>query len=180
MFDVARQALQLPQSRVQDWMDLDPGKRAPWLPRADLRASAALLLLEQAALRRQQLLSRDELKRRFFGHDAESHANTTAARAALLDVRRLEDSLSRPAALLPDAGYGLPQAQERATLAQESNRQVAQWREQSDWLRTEARQWLSPERQAALAGTETNLETLGEQLRRLNKEQDGIELHTPE
>jgi uncharacterized protein DUF4105 len=180
MFDVARQALQLPQTRVQDWMDLDPGKRAPWLPRADLRASAALLLLEQAALRRQQLLSRDELKRRFFGHDAESHANTTAARAALLDVRRLEDSLSRPAALLPDAGYGLPQAQERATLAQESNRQVAQWREQSDWLRTEARQWLSPERQAALAGTETNLETLGEQLRRLNKEQGGIELHTPE
>ncbi len=67
MFEVARQALQLPQAQVQDWLDLAADVRAPWLERADLRASAALLLLEQAALRRQELLARDELKRRFFG-----------------------------------------------------------------------------------------------------------------
>ena len=74
MFDVARQALQLPQTQVQDWLDMRPSERAPWLERADLRASAALLLLEQAALRRQELLARDELKRRFLGRDADRNA----------------------------------------------------------------------------------------------------------
>ena len=43
----------------------------------------------------------------------------------------LEGFLSRPAALLPDTGYGLPQSEERETLTQESNRQAAQWRQQS-------------------------------------------------
>ena len=83
MFDVARQALPLPRTRVQDWLDLDPSERAPWLERADLRAGAALLLLEQAALRRQQQLARDELKRRFFGSDAAQLAD----RADALDRR---------------------------------------------------------------------------------------------
>ena len=176
MFDVARQALQLPQTRVQEWLDLQPGERAPWLALADLRASAALLLLEQAALRRQQLLSRDELKRRFFGRDADRRAEGTDAMAALQDMLHLEGFLSRPATLLPDTGYGLPQAEERATLTQESGRRAAQWRQQSGWLRTEARRWLSEERQDALDGTEANVDALGEQLRRLHREQGGLEL----
>jgi hypothetical protein len=177
MFDVARQELNLPQARVQDWLDLPPEGRTPWIGRADLRASAALLLLEQAALRRQQLLSRDELKRRFFGHDAERRDMAADPLGAFQDLLRLESYLSRPAELLPDAGYGLPQAAERETLAQESNRLAAQWREQSVWLRSEARQWLSPERRSALDATEANVDALGEQLRRLNHEQGGLELH---
>jgi hypothetical protein len=176
MFDVARQALQLPQTRVQDWLELSPNDREPWLERADLRASAALLLLEQAALRRQQLLARDELKRRFLGRDAARPTNGADALIALQDVLRLEDFFSRPAALLPDTGYGLPQVEERAALTQASNRQATQWREQSTWLRSEARQWLTPERQARLDGTEANVEALGEQLRRLNREQGGLQL----
>jgi len=177
MFDVARQELNLPQARVQDWLDLPPEVRSPWIGRADLRASAALLLLEQAALRRQQLLSRDELKRRFFGHDAERRDVAADPLGALQDLLRLENYLSRPAALLPDAGYGLPQVRERETLAQEGNRFAAQWREQSGWLRSEARTWLSPQRLSALDGTEANVDALGEQLRRLNHEQGGLELH---
>ena len=176
MFDVARQALQLPQTRVQDWLDLNPSDREPWLERADLRASAALLLLEQAALRRQQLLARDELKRRFLGRAADRPTNDADALIALQGVLRLEDFFSRPAALLQDTGYGLPQVEERATLTQASNRQATQWREQSTWLRSEARQWLTPDRQARLDGTEANVEALGEQLRRLNREQGGFEL----
>ncbi|MGH8243822.1 MAG: DUF4105 domain-containing protein [Steroidobacteraceae bacterium] len=176
MFDVARQALPLPQKRVQDWLDLHPSERAPWLARADLRAGAALLLLEQAALRRQQLLSRDELKRRFFGRDPERRADRQEAFVALQDILQLEGLLSRPAMLLPETGYGLPQVEERATLAQESDRRAAQWREQSGWLRSEARQWLSPQRQVALDGTEANVEVLGDRLRRLHKEQGGLEL----
>jgi hypothetical protein len=176
MFDVARQALQLPESRVQDWLDMHPSKRTPWLEQADLRASAALLLLEQAALRRQQLLARDELKRRFFGRDADSGVNRADALVALQDILRLEGFLSRPATLLPDTGYGLPQAEERMALTQESDRRAAQWRQQSDWLRSEARQWLPEERRVALDGTEANVAALGERLRRLHREQGGFEL----
>jgi hypothetical protein len=124
----------MPQTRVQDWLDLDPGKRAPWFEHADMRASAALLLLEQAALRRQQMLSRDELKRRFFGHDAERHADGADPLIALQNLVRLEAYLSRPAAMLPDTGYGLPQAAEREMLAQESNQFASKWRAQSAWL----------------------------------------------
>jgi hypothetical protein len=175
MFDVARQALQLPQTRVQDWLDLHPGERARWLPRADLRAGAALLLLEQAALRRQQLLARDEMKRRFLGRDASHLADGANALVALHDVLQLEGLLSRPAMLLPGTGYGLPQSDERATLIQESDRRAEQWRQQRDWLRSEARQWLSRERQDALDATEANVETLGELLRRLHQEQGGIQ-----
>jgi hypothetical protein len=177
MFDVARQALQLPQVRVQDWMDLDPRERAPWLERADLRASAALLLLEQAALRRQQLLSRDEIKRRFFAHDEIVRTERAAALFALRETLQLENFFSQPAALLPDGGYGQPQGEERAALAEEGDRMAAQWREQSGWLRSEARRWLSEERQVALDKTGANVDLLGERLRHLHREKGGLELH---
>ena len=177
MFDVARQALQLPQKRVQDWLDLPAGERAPWLARADLRASAALLLLEQAALRRQELLARDELKRLFLGRDADRRESATDALVALQDVLRLEGILGRPATLLPGTGYGLPQFEEREALTEESNRQAGQWRQQNGLLRSESRRWLPPERQVALAATEANVDALGEQLRRLNREEGGVQLH---
>jgi hypothetical protein len=176
MFDVAREALQLPQSKVQDWLDLRPGERAPWLSRADLRSSAALLLLEQASLRRQQLLARDELKRRFLGRDADDLPDGVEVLVAVQDVLRLEGFLNRPAAMLPDNGYGLPQIEEREALTEQSSRQATQWREKGDWLRTEARRWLAPERQAALDGTEANIDALGEQIRRLHQEQGGLQL----
>ncbi len=176
MFEVARQALQLPQAEVQDWLELHASERAPWLARADLRASAALLLLEQSALRRQELLARDELKRRFLGRDADRRAGGADALAAVQDVLRLEGFLSRPAALLADTGYGLPQSRERELLAQESSQELAEWRQQSEQLRSDARRWLPPERQAALDATEANVDALGEQLRRLHREQGGLQL----
>ncbi len=176
MFEVARLALQLPQAKAQDWLDLPAGERTPWLARPDLRTSAALLLLEQAALRRQELLARDELKRRFLGRDADRHADGADALVAVQDVLRLEGFLSRPAALLPDTGYGLPQSEERELLAQESSRKLAEWRQQSDRLRSDARRWLPQERQVALDATEANVDALGEQLRRLHREQGGLQL----
>jgi hypothetical protein len=176
MFDVARDALQLPQAKAQDWLDLPAGERAPWLARADLRASAALLLLEEAALRRQELLARNDLKHRFLGRDAGTRADGRDELAAVQEVLRLEGFFSRPAALLPNSGYGLPQSEEREALAQEGNRQAAQWRQQSDSLRSAARQWLPPQRQAALVATEANVDALGEQLRRLHEKQGGVQL----
>jgi len=176
MFEVARQAMQLPQENAQDWLDLPAGERAPWLPHADMRASAALLLLEQAALRRQELLARDELKRHFLGRGADRGADRADVRVAVQDFLRLEGFFSRPAALLPDTGYGLPQFEEREILTQESNRQAAQWRQQHDWLRSEARKLLPPHRQAALEATAANVDAVGKQLRRLHREQGGVQL----
>lgn len=190
MFDVARRALNLPQTRVQDWLDLPPHRRARWTGRADLdaavqmRASAALLLLEHAALHRQQMLARNELKQRLFDDcavgnfetDANHEAGAAAACAALQDTLRLEGLLSHPAALLPDGGYGLPQREERAALERESRRHAARLRQQGERLRDRARQWLSPQRQAALTAIEANIDRLGEQLRRLNQEQGGLQL----
>ena len=176
MFDVASQALQLPQASAREWLELHAVERAPWLVRADLRTSAALLLLEQAALRRQELLARDELKRRFLGRDADRRVDNAEALVALQDVLRLEGFLSRPAALLPDTGYGLPQYEEREALTQESNQHAAEWRQQSGLLRDEARRWLPPQRQVALNATEANVDALGEQLRRLHREQGGLQL----
>ena len=42
---------------------------------------------------------------------------------------------------------------------------------ETGWLATDARRWLSPERRAALDGTEANVEALGERLRQLHQEQ---------
>jgi len=176
MFDVARNRLALPQRRVQDWLELPPAERAPWLQRADLRSSAALLLLEEAALRRQELLARDELKRRYLGQETQREAGGFGDKAALREFLRLEGFLSRPAALLPDSGYGLPQADERRALERESERYAAQLERQGVALRADARRWLSPGRQAMLEGVEANIAALGERLRRLHKEQGGLQL----
>ncbi len=172
MFEVARQALQLPQAKAQEWLDLPAGERAPWLAQADLRTSAALLLLEEAALRRQELLARADLKRHFLGRGADG-ADALAAVRGLLS---LEGFFSRPAALLPDSGYGLPQVEERKALAQEGSRQAALWRQRRGELASEARQWLPPQRQAALDATEANVDALDAQLRRLHRDQDGLQL----
>lgn len=176
MFDVARSGLGLPQQSVQEWLELAPTQRAPWLERGDLRASAALLLLEEASLRQQELLVRDELKRRYLGHGAQQGGNGFDGEVALRDFLRVEGLLSRPAALLPDGGYGLPQTDERKTLELEGERYATQRKRQSTALRVDARKWISPERRSTLERTETNIASLGERLRRLHKEQSGLQL----
>lgn len=176
MFDVARVGLALPQKRVQDWLELPPADRAPWLERADLRTSAALLLLEEAALRQQEMLVRDELKRRYFGQGIRHAADGFGGDVGLRDFLRLEGFLSRPAALLPESGYGVPQLDERKAIGLEGERYAAELKQQGVALRAEARRWLSPQRRSMLEGTEDNVSLLGERLRRLQKEQGGLQL----
>ena len=173
LFEVARQALDLPHGSVEAWLDLAPAARSAWLRRAGLEAGAALLLLEQAALRRQELLARDELKRRFLGRDGDADGDVLAAARDLL---QLEGFLTRPAALLPGAGYGLPQQAERAALAAAAARHVAQWQEDGERLQKLARDWLPPARRAALEGGEANLALLGERLRELHRREGGLRL----
>ncbi len=181
MFDVARGALRLPQPSVEDWLDLPPAGRAPWLERGDLRASAALLLLEQAAQRREELRARDALKRLLGRHAPAGRSREggndagDAARARLRAMLALEGMFSHPAQLLP-AGYGLPQRVEREALATEATRQAAQLREQGQGLRSEARALLPAQQQARLAAIEANITLLGERLRRLHRDSGGLDL----
>ena len=177
MFDVAKSSLGLPQARVQDWLELPARERAPWLERADLRASAALLLLEQAALRRQELRARDELKHRLLGRAAKRDGVESQVRSAAQDVLRMEGLLSRPAMLLPGAGYGLPQRDERDAASRAAIALAAQWKQQRGALLDQARQWLPDSARTALEQTEANIDALGARLRRLHKGQGGLQLH---
>ncbi|WP_413770346.1 hypothetical protein, partial [Vibrio vulnificus] len=57
MFNVLKKYLPIKQQTVEDWLALDAAERRVWFEQADLRTSAALLLLEQASYRRQLLLA---------------------------------------------------------------------------------------------------------------------------
>lgn len=195
MLEVALQSLDLPQREAEAWLDLPPSRRAPWLERADLRAGAALLLLEQAALRREELLARDALKRHFMGGRggyqripeaagprlapapiAIAAADPADPVSAVRELLKFEGYFSRPASLLPQAGYGLPQREERDALAREGARRAAQWLRLRTDLRAAARQWLPAQRRDRLQAIGANLDRLGARLRRLHEAQGGMRL----
>jgi hypothetical protein len=164
LFAVARDTLGLPQRDAQAWLALSPATRAIWLSRADLQASAALLVLENAALRRQQLLLRDELKRRYLGRDVPEEAREAvqALRAWLGDT----SFASRPAELAPE-GYGLPQSAERERIGEEAVARVARLRQDDAALRERLERWLPEEQRDALRGIQANVDTIGARLRAL-------------
>ncbi|MFC3715788.1 DUF4105 domain-containing protein [Luteimonas soli] len=175
MFEVAGDTLQLPSEDVHDWLELAPAERLPWLERGDLRASAALLLLEEAALRREELLARDELKRLLLGRHAKDDANSADMRERLDAVLALEGQLSRPAELL-SSGYGLPERAEREALAAQGTQQAQRLREQGQRLHRDARAMLPRRQREALAAIEANIALLGARLRRLHRESGGLDL----
>ncbi|CAM5330539.1 hypothetical protein SSTU70S_06437 [Stutzerimonas stutzeri] len=138
MFVVLKERLGLPQDTVEQWLELDAAKRRPWIERADLRRAAALLLVEQAALRKQLLLAQDELKNRYLGgrgHDA----RLDKADGALQEILASSGYLSRPAELLDGDGYGLPQASEWRRLERESEQRQLRLNELSEELDREVR-----------------------------------------
>jgi hypothetical protein len=166
LFDIARPGLADAPRRVQDWLALPPGNRARAFAATDLRSAAALLLLEEAALRRLQLEARDLLKRRpdlLPAGDADG-------------VIALEGLLTHPSALLHGEGYGLPQPAELAALAPVADALAAKLRGQRADLLATARARLPTETRDALAGTEANLARLGERLRALNAAEGGLQL----
>ena len=164
MFNIARERLPLPANTAQAWLDLPAGARAPWIERADLRATAALLLLEQAAGRRQEMLARDWLKRRLSQRDGEAEEARGQVRELLSDA----GTLARPAALLASvAGYGLPQTAEREEVEQRlaaRNQRLSQ-----GWpaLRAAARQALPEKQQSEWNRIDQNLQQIQHRLREL-------------
>jgi hypothetical protein len=175
MFAVLQQRLPIEQPRVEDWLEQPASVRRPWFAKADLRASAALLLLEQAALRRQLLLAQDELKQRYLTGRAAQDPSLNKAGVALEQILANSGFLSRPAELL-EGGYGLPQASEWQRLEAQSRERQQQLRRLSNDLDQEVRNLLEPARLAELEANEDNLKRLGEHLRALHKASGGLQL----
>ncbi|MDY4297970.1 MULTISPECIES: DUF4105 domain-containing protein [unclassified Xanthomonas] len=188
MFAVARGSLALPARNADAWLDLPAAQRAPWLERGDLRASAALLLLENAARRRAEQRGRDALKRRYLGKPlptavagaGDAGADTRDAASAVRAVLAEQGLLSQPASLLQgQPGYGLPQAQERAWLQVQGQARIAALHDDGAALQTRLRGLLPAPLQADLAQIDANLATLGARLRTLNREGGGLQLDSP-
>ncbi|WP_401739086.1 DUF7844 domain-containing protein [Stenotrophomonas pavanii] len=158
LFAAAAQ-LALPARDVHGWLKLPARQRAPWLLQGDLRASAGLLLLEQAAQRRAELRARDVLKRQLLA--APDSAETRSLRALL----EQGGQWLRPGTLLQDGGYGLPLADEQALLstavATASAQAVPAWQA----LRSRLRQQLPVRQREEMDAIDANLAALGARLR---------------
>ena len=176
MFAVLRERLGLPQTDVEAWLELSAEQRRPWIEKADLRASAALLLVEQAALRRHLLLAQEELKKRYLGGRERGDASLAKADEALQGILANSGYLSRPAELLDEQGYGLPQASEWQRLEQASSERQARLSQLSEALNEQVRLLLGQARQNELEAVETNLTQIGNHLRSLHKAAGGLQL----
>ncbi|MCE4054556.1 DUF7844 domain-containing protein [Pseudomonas sp. Au-Pse12] len=176
MFEVIRKHLPIQQASVEDWLSLSAEERRRWFDQADLRTSAALLLLEQASYRRQLLLAQDEVKQRYLGARELKNGGMEKANKTLQEILANSGFLSRPAELLGSSGYGLPQPGEWQRLESESSQRQKQLQSLTGDLDKEVRALLEPERAAEIAANEANLKLVGEHLRALHKAAGGLEL----
>jgi hypothetical protein len=176
MFNVLLKTTDVKQATVEDWLALSAKERRPYFAQADLRTSAAMLLLEQAGQRRQLLLAQDEVKQRYLSAVEKKDNGVSRATGTLQDILANSGFLSRPAELLGSGGYGLPQEGEWTLLEAESSQRQKQLQRLSGDLDKEVRALLEPDRAAEIAATEENLKQIGEHLRALHKAAGGIEL----
>jgi hypothetical protein len=176
MFEVLKKHLPIKQEKVEDWLALKADERRQWIDRADLRTSAALLLLEQAAFRQQLVLAQDEVKQRYLGARELKNGGMDKANATLQQILANSGFLSRPAELLGTGGYGLPQPNEWQRLESESSLRQKQLQALTGDLDKEVRALLEPSRAAEMAANEANLKQVGEHLRKLHKAAGGLEL----
>jgi len=158
LFEVAAREASLPVTTAGDWLALDPSQRTPWLQRSGLRASAALLLLEQASQRQHELRARDRLKRMLVA------GRGRGASQRLQQLLAASGQWLQPGAMLA-SGYGLPQDEELQLLQQQldqlEGRGPAAWKA----LRADLRRSLPAAERAALDTVESNLLLLGARLR---------------
>nr|WP_189673746.1 DUF4105 domain-containing protein [Pseudomonas khorasanensis] len=176
MFDVLKKQLPIKQTTVEEWLSLTAEERREWFEHADLRTSAALLLLEQASFRRQLLLAQDEVKQRYLGARELENGGMDKANATLQEILANSGFLSRPAELLDSKGYGLPQPSEFDRLEAESSQRQKKLLALTGDLDTEVRKLLEPKRAAEIAAGEANVKQIGEHLRKLHKASGGLQL----
>lgn len=163
LFAAARTELPLPADDVRTWLALPAAERAPWLQRGGLRATAGLLLLEQAALRRAELRARGWLKQQL------ARQPDSAGARALQGLLAEAGQWLRPGALLSADvdGYGLPQPDElqrlQPWLQAVSTRSPQAWRD----LRARLQEALPATQRRELDQAQRNLDATGARLRGL-------------
>lgn len=175
MFSVAQERLNLPQQQVEDWLGLAPQERQSWFNRADYRTAAALLLLEQAALRRQISLIKHELKDRYVSGRRIDDAALNETGELMSQLLRESGFLSRPAELLK-TGYGLPQREEREQLKQITDERQQGLHGIAVLLDEQALEMISVEHRDAVESNQQNITQLGVRLRQLHLESGGLVL----
>jgi len=176
MFTVLKQHLAIPQDSVEAWLAQSALERRRWFAQADLRTSAALLLLEQASYRQQLLLAQEEVKQRYLGARELGDGSVANANQTLQAILANSGFLSRPAELLDSGGYGLPQTAEWQRLESESSQRQQQLQRLSTDLDKEVRALLTEDRAREIAANEANLKQVGEHLRALHKAAGGLVL----
>lgn len=175
MFEIVRERLEVPQAQVEEWLGLTARQRQVWIGRADRRAAAAMLLLEQAAYRQQALQVLHDLKKRYMAREGTGDAELERAGGLMSQLLHDSGFLSRPSDLLK-TGYGLPQAYERKQLAKVSTESQQGLLALTAQLDDRALALLGDERREALAASEHNIELLGERVRQLHREAGGLVL----
>ena len=167
LFEVVQAELAVPAADVSAWLQLPAAQRASWVEQGGLRATSAMLLLEQAARNREELRARSGLKRAL----GDPRGGVDAAHAALLALLDDAGQLVSPAGLLPAGGYGIPVGDERAAAdvatARLSARGVRGW----EALQGELRGRLPSAQQQELQMIERSLERLGDRMRQLARDE---------
>lgn len=168
-----RELLPLPHKQtVEDWLDQPALQRRQFIAKANLKASAALLLLEQAAQRRRLLGAQQALKERYL-----EGAHPELGQADELLRALLEDSvfLSQPARLL-DSGYGLAQREDWTKLEHSSEQRRLRLLALDQQLESLLQKLLPKDVQQELSQGRRNLQLISQQLRRLHRAKGGFSL----
>ena len=174
LFSMAREQLQLPLPAFGDWLALSASQRQPWIHQADRRSSAALLLLEQAALRQLTQDIQQDLKQRYLAEGPQrSELSEMGELARQLMTRSA--FLSRPADLLPE-GYGLPQPADRETLGATATRHYADLLAMARTLDQQLPELLRAEQRQQLDTIEQNILLLSTHLKELHQAAGGLVL----
>ncbi|MEJ6656221.1 MAG: DUF4105 domain-containing protein, partial [Pseudomonas sp.] len=175
MFEVIRSRLQIPIERMEEWLASPADRRQAWFNAADTRATAALLVLEEAIRRRQMLLIQQDLKQRFLAADAPPEL--TEAAQMMQGLLSGSSFLSRPGELLSE-GYGLPQPHESQRFLELAGTRQQQLLATADDLEQRLLSLMNPQQRQQLDATSDNIHLLARQLRRLHEESGGIQLRS--
>lgn len=176
MFKIIKQQLILSDKTVDDWLQRPASNRSHYFKTANLRTTAALILLEQAAGRRQTLLVIQLLKQRYLNVTNGNDKNSLATQDDIQKMIAHSAFLSRPSGLLQE-GYGLPLPEEISALTQKSLEQQQVLSNLMTNLKEQLKTVLPRDLLTELEGTEANIKILSEQLKELHKASGGLDLH---
>lgn len=174
MFEVIREQLAVPQTDFERWLAAPAEQRAQWLEYGDLRTTAALLVLEEAARRRLVQLIQQDLKQRFVSRSKQANDDLSQVGELMQQLLSGTSFLSRPGEFIR-TGYGLPQPADADLSATLSEKQRG-LREQSATLDARLKLLLNKRQQKELTNTDANLLTLSEQLHQLHQKAGGVVL----